>query len=47
LFCLFREQALVERQLLHRRALTQLRRLVRLPETPYRSSNLGSFRTKA
>ena len=37
----------LERGLLHRPIRTQLLRLLCLPAKLYRSSNLGSFRTKA
>jgi len=47
LFFRHRDLELPERELLHRHAPTQFLRLQRLPDKPYRSSNLGSFRTKA
>ena len=38
---------LPERELLHCHTLTPFLRLEHLPDKPYRSSNLGSFRMKA
>ena len=46
LFFRCRELELLERELLHHHAPTHLR-LHHLPAKLYRSSNLGSFRTKA
>ena len=46
LFFRYRELEPPERELLHRHARTHLR-LHHLPDELYRSSNLGSFRTKA
>jgi len=43
----FRFLELLERPLSHRLITTQLVRPLDLPDKPNRSSNLGSFRTKA